>query len=90
MTKVTVTKITATVTCGIKAMIDQNPAFAEFVSKSVHRHTNHDWGDTYDEDKVLNDADPESAMSTYRFTDDVKIWVKSEDGHIIVLFPSEY
>lgn len=90
MAKVTVTKIEATVTCGIKAMIDQNPAFAEFVGVCVNRHVNHDWGDTYDEDKELNDAEPESAMSTYHFTDEVKIWVKSEDGHIIVLFPSEY
>lgn len=83
-------KIEVTITIGIKDMIDKNPFFANFVRLCVDRHIKHDWGDTCDYDKALNDAEPENAMSTYHFTDDVKIWVKSEDGHVIVLFPSEY
>lgn len=78
------------ITPGIKALILESEDFTKFVAESVNRHINHDWGDTYDEDKELNERYPESAMSTYRYSESLEIWVKSENGYIIVLLPSEY
>ena len=77
-------------TADVKRKIAVSWPFKKFVDSSVARHINHDWGDTPDEDKALNEQYPESAMSTYKYGEKTEIWVKSENGDIIVLFPSEY
>lgn len=63
--------------------------FYKFVNSAIKKYINHNWGDTPDEDKVLNDLHPESAMSLYTYDEKTEIWVKTENGNIIVLFPSE-
>ncbi len=84
-------QITLRVTEGIsRLMVEKSERFTEFISDSVVRHLNHDWGKTDKYDAALNNQYPESAMSTYVSDDGVKIWVKSENGYIVVLLPSEY
>lgn len=80
-------------TDGIRKLTAKSWNFKRFVDKSVTRHINHDWGDTPDEDKELNEQFPDEAMSTYVFEDNQKnitVWVKSENGNIIILLPCEY
>ena len=77
-------------TVGIRELTSKSWDFKRFVDKSVTRHINHDWGDTPDEDKAINEQYPESAMSTYKYSEKTEIWVRSENGNIVVLFPSEY
>lgn len=79
-------------TDGIRKLTAKSWNFKRFVDASVARHINHDWGDTPDEDKELNEQHPDEAMSTYvyRETEKIEIWVKSENGDIIVLLPCEY
>lgn len=80
-------------TVGIKAKMEEDPSYIPFVTESVARHIKGDWGDTCPEDQEVNNECPGSAMSTYYKepgNEDSKIWVKSEDGHVIALLPSEY
>ncbi|MDE6388944.1 MAG: hypothetical protein K2L82_14180 [Lachnospiraceae bacterium] len=83
-------RVKVIMTPGIKSLILESENFTEFVAKSVARHINHDWGELDSEDKAMNDQDPEMAMSAYTYRDELTIWVKSENGYIVVLLPSEH
>ena len=77
-------------TMGISMKIKSEKEFLKFVTDSIVRHASGDWGDLDQEDKECNDRNPSSAMSTYVFDEDNKIWIKTEMDRIIVLFPEEY
>ncbi len=87
------------VTRGVHIEICDNPAFALFVTKSLKRHLNGDWGEMSEEDKKFNDEAIQNGsriFSAYK-EGEIKIWIiteaKNEDEIrecTTVLFPSEY
>ena len=83
-----------------KAVVDRmnrELKFGAFVSESLKRHVNGDWGSTYAEDAKLNELSVEAGegriMSVYIFPEtDEKIWIITESDRSVttVLYPSEY
>ena len=68
--------------------------FAKFVSDSLRRHFNGDWGDLAEEDKKENEYSLTRhlrILSAYK-KDGEKIWIITEADRsaTTVLFPSEY
>lgn len=55
-------------------------AFDRFVSGSMHRHLNGDWGEVSENDKAANNSAPLYALSAYTAPDRRKIWVKQNCG----------
>lgn len=85
------------VTSGINAKMDKSETFSRDVVLSLHQFESGDWGDTSEEDSLLNDrsANDETGdiMGAYE-TSEGRIWIKADrlpDRTITtVLFPDEY
>lgn len=85
------------VTAGINAKMDKSETFSNEVVLSLHQFENGDWGDTSEEDSLLNDRSVQygtgDIMGAYE-TSEGRIWVKTdrtpEKTVTTVLFPSEY
>lgn len=82
-------------TRGINDKVAEDHIFAEFVLKSISRHSNADWGDLDDEDKRENDFSLSHGLrilSAYTQVGLPKIWIITEADRSIttVLFPEEY
>lgn len=82
-------------TAGINAMKNENPQFAEFVSKSFFRYILGDWGDTCEEDAKQNDDSVKSGeriLAVYKFDGQTTIWIITEwdRSSTTILFPDEY
>lgn len=82
------------VTAGVNDMMAENPAFAEFVRRSLQRHCESDWGDLSEEDKMANDyalTMDERVFSVYVFKDK-SIWIITEADRstTTVLFSVKY
>lgn len=80
-----------------KAAADKS--FRDFVTESINKHVNCDWGDLSEEDKALNDRAVESGdgrifSSYYRVVQNQEesIWIITEADRsaTTVLFPYEY
>lgn len=83
------------VTRGVDERGETDPAFQEFVSRSLRRHRAGDWGDMSPEDKKANDAalkEGNRLMSAYEQKPFPKIWIITEWDRSVttVLFPEEY
>lgn len=82
-------------TRGIAHEIAASEGFGDFVTESLHKYLDCDWGDTCTEDKALNDEavinGDEDILAVYK-KDDWTIWFKTEWDHsyTTVLFPEEY
>lgn len=84
-------------TAGVDERMKRDRIFAAFVSKSLRRYQECDWGDTNKEDKVSNDYavdNGERILAEYR-EDGVKpmrIWIITEwdRSATTILFPEEY
>jgi hypothetical protein len=83
-------------TCGVSGAQDASPEFAEFVAKSIQRHTQGDWGDLDEDDRRLNDAALKSGsdrlFSAYEEGSHPKIWIITEWDRSVttILFPDDY
>ena len=85
------------VTVGINVKMDQSDTFSRDVVLSLHKFESGDWGDTSEEDALLNDRSVQDGtmdiMGAYETTEG-RIWIKTDkmpDKTITtVLFPSEY
>ncbi len=82
-------------TAGVFDRMSGDPAFGQFVTKSLERHLSGDWGDLDAEDRATNDAGVEGGdrlLSAYATPDFPKIWIITEWDRSVttVLFPSEY
>ena len=83
-------------TRGVDAEMRRDPAFAEFVAKSMTRHANGDWGDLDSNDRKMNDeamrTGEDRIMSVYKAPGMKTIWIITEwdRSATTVLFPSEY
>ena len=97
MAKFKLGKLTATA-----AVVDEmqnDHAFAAFVSKSIRRYEDQDWGDSPDETKLQNDYAVEYGeriLATYdqdmAVRDRKTIWITTEwdRSATTILFPEEY
>lgn len=81
------------VTRGV-AEVMENEEFSKFLTESIIRHANGDWGDMCEEDKETNDyaVDHEERIFSAYEKGDWKIWIITEwdRSYTTVLFPSEY
>ena len=85
------------VTAGINAKMDKSETFSREVVLSLHKFECCDWGDTSEEDALLNDRSVQdgtmNVMGAYETTGG-RIWIKTDkmpDKTITtVLFPDEY
>ena len=81
-------------TKNINDFVAENTQFAKFVTDSLARHCNGDWGDLSAEDKKENDFSLDKHLrlfSVYKLGK-VSIWVITEADRstTTILFPSEY
>lgn len=85
------------VTSGINAKMDKSETFSRDVVLSLHQFESGDWGDTSEEDALLNDRSIQDGtcdiMGAYETSEGI-IWIKTDrtQGKTIttVLFPDEY
>lgn len=85
-------------TSGVDERMRTDRIFAAFVSKSIRRYQNCDWGDTCKEDKESNDRAVENGeriVAVYEqagVREPMKIWIITEWDRSVttVLFPEEY
>lgn len=85
------------VTAGINAKMDKSETFSREVVLSLHKYESGNWGDTSEEDALLNDRSVQDGtmdiMGAYE-TSEGRIWIKTDkmpDKTITtVLFPDEY
>lgn len=81
-------------TRGIAEELKHSKAFAKFVTVSLSRHANGDWGEMCEEDKQTNEealVNGDRLFSAYE-KGDWKIWIITEwdRSYTTILFPSEY
>lgn len=86
-------------TAGIDERMQKDLTFAAFVSQSIRRYQNCDWGDTCKEDKASNDyavKNGERILAVYKQGEDAidpsTIWIITEwdRSATTILFPEEY
>jgi hypothetical protein len=83
-------------TRGVNDLIAENTLFAIFVTHSIARHANCDWGNLDDHDIKENELGLKYGyrlMSVYDFgKDQIKIWIitEADRSYTTVLFPDEY
>lgn len=85
-------------TRGVADIMADNPAFAQFVNRSLARYLQGDWGEMSTSDKRGNDEAVGTGdlriFAAYENTgrEDWKIWIITEADRSVttVLFPSEY
>ena len=82
-------------TCGVADKMEQDGGFRAFVSKSLGRHAEGDWGDVCANDKAANNKAlkiNERVLSAYEIPGLPKIWIITERDRSVttVLFPEEY
>ena len=82
-------------TRGVNDKIADDTPFAKFVTESLGRHANGDWGDLSQEDKDENELSLKEGfrlLSAYERDALPKIWIITEADRSVttVLFPDEY
>jgi len=82
-------------TRGVNDRAAEDEAFMGFVSNSLNRHSQADWGDVCNEDKKLNDQalnEGSRLLSAYEKQGLPKLWIITEwdRSATTVLFPDEY
>ena len=63
--------------------------FKEFLAMAVLRFMTKDWGVVEPEDAAHNDKNPQAAIGAYMYQDEIKVYIKAEDGHLRVFLPEE-
>ena len=85
-------------TRGVADKMQEDKEFGAFVSDSLKRYTEQDWGNLCEDDKKLSDdaikSGDDRIMGSYEKDDhpDWRIWIITEWNRSVttVLFPSEY
>ena len=84
-------------TCNVAEQMKDDKQFADFVSVSLGRYLECDWGDLCDDDRAANDnavKNEDRILASYEHSehDDWKIWIITEWDRSVttILFPSEY
>jgi len=82
-------------TRGVNDLVAEREDFAKFVTGSLKRHANGDWGDLDNEDKKENELSLKERLrllSAYETEGLPKIWIITEADRsaTTILFPDEY
>ena len=87
-------------TVGVSTVCEVDPVFAKFLSHSIQRHINGDWGDLCQEDRDANDqalinggrilSKYNSSLTIGRYPDTIWIITEADRSSTTVLFPHEY
>jgi hypothetical protein len=82
-------------TWGVNNLVAESLEFAKFVTASLRRHANGDWGDVGREDWLSNEDALKGDLrlfSAYYETGKPRIWIITESDRscTTVLFPDEY
>lgn len=83
-------------TIGVDQKVNEDPEFKNFISESLRRYINRDWGDTCKEDREWNNAalrNGERILAVYIYPKTKQqIWIITEWDRSVttVLFPEEY
>ena len=82
-------------TRGVADLAAENEVFAKFVSQSLKRHAQGDWGDLSAEDKEDNNLSLKQELrllSSYETQGLPKIWIITESNRLVtsILFPEDY
>lgn len=85
----------AMMSAAVAREMSESAQFRSFVSRSLRRHANCDWGDLDPEDKAANEMalkDGSRIWSAYKCTNGIKIWIITEfdRSHTTILFPEDY
>ncbi len=85
---------TTTITLGINTRMMEDTEFAIFVIDSLKRHSDCDWGDIENENKMLNDEAFKTGsriISRYQYNDNTFISIVTEPGNskTTIHFPGE-
>ncbi len=81
---------------GVASMAEEDKGFAHFVQTSIGRYYECDWGETAEEECLMNDAAVENGddriIAVYRYHSDLVIWIITECDRsaTTILFPYEY
>lgn len=82
----------------VDELMKHSPMFSRFVTTSLGRYANCDWGDSSDEDKAANDAAIDSGERIFasygheKSKKHKKIWIITEADRKVttILFPDQY
>lgn len=77
-------------TPGVRQEMEFREGFREFVALAVMRHMTKDWGEVEPEEAEHNNKNPQVALSAYTFKNEIKIYIKAEDGCLQAFLPEEY
>lgn len=83
-------------TRSVNKRIAESTEFARFVSTSLRRHANGDWGDMVEEDKRENEFALQMGnlrlFSAYEHQSQPKVWIITEADRsaTTILFPEDY
>lgn len=82
-------------TRGVNDLVAENLEFAKFVTASLRRHANGDWGDVGREDWMENEQSLVAGLrlfSAYHEHGRSRIWIITEADRSVttILFPDEY
>lgn len=75
---------------GVREEMQIREGFEEFLAMCVLRHMTKDWGEVEPEEAEHNNKNPMAAISTYTFRNEIKVYIKAEDGVLRAFLPEEY
>lgn len=64
--------------------------FKEFLAMAVLRFMAKDWGEVEPEDAEHNNKNPMAAIGAYVYRNEIKVYIKAENGHLRAFLPEEY
>ena len=74
---------------GIQQEINTRTGFEDFVANIVLRHMMKDSGDVSREEAEHNNHNPMAALGSYLFRDEIRVYVKAEDGCLRIFLSEE-
>lgn len=82
-------------TRGVALECQHDPQFARFTHSCIARHSQGDWGDVNEEDRISNErslVNGSRILSAYMFKNRDRVWIitEADRASTTVLFPSEY
>ena len=75
---------------GIVEEMNVREGFTEFLSMAVLQFMTKQWGEVEPEEAEHNNKNPQAATGAYIFQDEIKVYVKAENGAVRVFLPEEW
>lgn len=74
---------------GIEQEISIRDGFAEFLAMAVLQFMTKQWGMVEPEEVEHNNKNPQAAIGAYMYREEIKVYIKSENGCVRVFLPEE-